>query len=328
MNKIYDVYVNIIGAGLAGMSAAIDLAKKGCHVRLFSVQPSERAASNLAEGGINGALDVMGEDDSIEEHYADTIKGGCYLANSKMVDNLVSAAPKIIYEMQSLGVPFHNENGHIVQRNFGGQKKKRTAYAMSSTGKVLTVALINEVRKYESVGMVQRYCHHRFDKLILDNDGNECVGVQVTDTYKNKQDLHFGNTIIAVGGLNGFFSGLTTGTTANTGFAQAVLFNQGVEFANLEFVQYHPTTVAITGKRMLISEAARGEGGRLFYKKDDGSKCYFMEEKYGERGNLMPRDVISKEMAILDTPVYLDLTGLSDEIWKTRLWDMRAEIIH
>ena len=328
MNKIYDVYVNIIGAGLAGMSAAIDLAKKGCHVRLFSVQASERAASNLAEGGINGALDVMGENDSIKEHYNDTIKGGCYLANSKMVDNLVSAAPPIIYEMQSLGVPFHRENGHIVQRNFGGQKKKRTAYAMSSTGKVLTVALINEVRKHESSGMVQRYCHHRFDKLILDDDGKECVGIQVTDTYKNRQSLYFGNTIIAVGGLNGFFSGLTTGTTANTGFAQAVLFNQGVEFANLEFVQYHPTTVAITGKRMLISEAARGEGGRLFYKKDDGSNCYFMEDKYGERGNLMPRDVISKEMAILDTPVYLDLTGLSDEIWKTRLSDMRAEIIH
>ena len=339
MSKTSDIYINIIGAGLAGMSAAITLARKGCHVRLFSVQPSERAQSNLAEGGINGALDVMGENDSAEEHYTDTMKGGCYLASPAMVKNLTSAAPDIILELADLGVPFHMEEGHIVQRNFGGQKKKRTAYAKSSTGKVLTVALINETRKYEAQELIKRYSHHRFEKLLLSDDGAGCLGVQVIDTYTGCRDIYYGYTIMAVGGLNGFFKGLTTGTTANTSLAQAVLFDQGVEFANLEFIQYHPTTVEITGKRMLISEAARGEGGRLFYYRDSSTnegkevedspvRCYFMEEKYGDRGNLMPRDVISKEIAMLGKQVYLDLTGLSDDIWKNRLSDMREEIIH
>ncbi len=328
MSRVDDTYINIIGAGLAGLSAAITLAKKGCHVRLFSVQPSERAQSNLAEGGINGALDVMGENDSVEEHFNDTMKGGCYLASPKMVKNLTEAAPEIIMDMEKLGVPFHREEGHIIQRNFGGQKKKRTAYAKSSTGKMLTVALISEARKYEALGHIDRYSHHRFEKLVLNKENNTCLGVQIIDTYTHIHSLYFGNTIIAAGGLNGFFRGLTTGTTANTGTLQAVLFSQGVEMANLEFIQYHPTTVRITEKRMLISEAARGEGGRLFCLADDGSRSYFMEEKYGDRGNLMPRDVISKEMAMLKGPAYLDLTNLSNDTWKNKLSDMREEIIH
>ena len=321
-------YVNIIGAGLAGLSAGIALAKKGCHVRLFSVQASERAQSNLAEGGINAALDVMGEADSISEHYNDTMKGGCYIASPKMVKGLTAAAPAIIKELEELGVPFHRENGHIIQRNFGGQKKKRTAYAKSSTGKVLTVALINEARKYEDEGFIERFCHHRFEKLILDDEGKKCLGVQIKDIYTDTQQVYVGLTIMACGGLNGFFEGLTTGTTANTASAAAVIYSQGVEFANLEFIQYHPTTVEITGKRMLISEAARGEGGRLFVKNGDGRRSYFMEEKYGKNGNLMPRDIISKEMAALDSQAYLDLTVISDATWENKLSDMRQEIIH
>lgn len=323
--------VNIIGAGLAGLSAALALAEKKICSRLISVQASERAQSNLAEGGINAALDVMGEKDTVSEHARDTENGGCHLADPAMIRDLTEAAPGIVQSLIELGVPFHRENGHIIQRNFGGQKKKRTAYAKSSTGKVIMAALIDAVRRQESAGLVTRYPHHRFEKLILKN-GN-CAGVQVYDLYRKRTLCLEGMTIIACGGFNGMFGGATTGTTANTGSCAAELFGQGVRFANLEFLQYHPTTTAITGKRMLISEAARGEGGRLFCYKDSGDeqadkKCYFMEEAYGERGNLMPRDVISREMARLGRQVYLDLSEIPDKVWEDRLSDLREEIIH
>ena len=320
------ISVNVIGAGLAGLSAAKELAERGVYVRLFSVQASERAQSNLAEGGINACLDVMGENDTWIEHYEDTMKGGCYLADPDMVKNLTENAPEVVMGMDRLGVPFHRADGHIIQRNFGGQKKKRTTYAMSSTGKVLVVALIDAVRKYEHSGYVKRYPHHRFEKIIIKD--SECAGVQIYDIYTHTRSVFEGPVIIACGGFNGMFPGLTTGTTANTGLAAAELFSQGIEFANLEFIQYHPTTTEITGKRLLISEAARGEGGRLFYIRDDGSYCYFMEDKYGERGNLMPRDVISREMAMLGHQVYLNLMELTEDTWTNKLSDLRDEIMH
>lgn len=323
--KSTDARVNIIGAGLAGLSAARTCAQAGVRVRLVSFQPSERAQSNLAEGGINAALDVMGENDTTQEHFLDTMKGGCYLADPNMVRALTQEAPSVVKDLDLLGVPFHREKDHLIQRNFGGQKKKRTAYAKSSTGKVLTAALIDAVRRFEAEGLVERYPHHRFERLILEND--RVCGALVYDRFRKEELVLEGPVLMACGGMNGLFAGATTGTTANTGSAAAALFAQGVEFGNLEFLQYHPTTVSITGKRLLVSEAARGEGGRLFCL-EDGKKRYFMEEKYGERGNLMPRDVISREMAMLGSPVYLDLTVLDDAVWRVKLPDLRDEIIH
>lgn len=318
--------VNIIGAGLAGLSAALTCARQDIQVRLISLQPSERAQSNLAEGGINAALNVMGEDDAPSYHYEDTMKGGCFMADPNMVRNLTQAAPELVRELDALGVPFHREDGHIVQRNFGGQKKKRTTYAKSSTGKVLMTALTDEVRKYEARGLVQRFAHHRFECLLTEE--GRLTGVQVRDRFTGEGLALDGAVIMACGGMNGLFAGATTGTTANTGSAAAALFSQGVTFANLEFLQYHPTTVSITGKRLLVSEAARGEGGRLFCVGENGERRWFMEEKYGERGNLMPRDVISREMAMLGRQAYLDLTGLDEKTWKVKLSDLRQEVQH
>lgn len=317
--------VNIIGAGLAGLSAAMTLAGKGIKVRLISSQVSERAQSNLAEGGINAALNVMGENDTIAGHFEDTMRGGVYLANPDMVHALTEAAPGIIRQMDALGVPFHREGGHIVQRSFGGQKKKRTAYAKASTGKVLMQALIDEVRRYEAKGLVTRFSHHVFTEPLI--NGNICEGVGIYDSYNGSRNAVYGKVIMATGGFNGMFPGLSTGSTANTGSAAAALFCGGVPFANLEFIQYHPTTCAIAGKRLLISEAARGEGGRLFTCDENGTRHYFMEDKYGEGGNLMPRDVISREMAALDN-AYLDMTQIPKATWDNTLSDLRREIIH
>ena len=142
-----------------------------------------------------------------------------------------------------------------------------------------------------------------------------------------------GAVIIACGGMAGLFDGMTTGSTHNTSDVAATLFAQGVELSNLEFVQYHPTTIGISGKRLLISEAARGEGGRLFVRRN-GEPWYFMEEKYPELKNLMPRDVVSAEMVAVtsrddcEDQVYLDMTGIDKKVWKTRLSDLRDQCVH
>ena len=322
--------VNIIGAGLGGLSAAITLARGGAACRLVSLQASERAQSVLAEGGINAALDTMGEGDSPAEHARDTLKGGCYLESERAVRSLCEGAPDVVRELVRLGVPFQSEGGRLILRPFGGQKKRRTAYARSSTGKVIMTALIDEARKYESRGLIKRMPHHALTGIHV--SGGALGGLTVKDLFTGRYARLEGETILCTGGLNGFFDGLTTGTTQNTGDAAALAFISGVEFSDLEFVQYHPTTVPITGKRMLISEAARGEGGRLFARRG-GVPWYFMEEKYPELGNLMPRDVVSREMwrvmrdPTCDGRVWLDMTGLSDDIWRTRLSDMRAEIM-
>ncbi len=323
--------INIIGAGLAGLSAALTLAEQGVPCNLVSYAPSERSQSVMAEGGINAALDTSGEHDTIEEHYADTLKGGVYLADENAVWGLCSHAPEIVKKLDRLGVPFsHNDKG-IVQRYFGGQKKKRTAYVKASTGKMLVTALIDEVRKYEVKGLITRYPRHRFVQLMLDNGA--CQGVQIADRFTGEPNMLSGAVIIACGGMAGLFDGMTTGSTHNTSDVAATLFAQGVELSNLEFVQYHPTTIGISGKRLLISEAARGEGGRLFVRRN-GEPWYFMEEKYPELKNLMPRDVVSAEMVAVtarddcEDQVYLDMTGIDKKVWKTRLSDLRDQCVH
>lgn len=320
--------VIIIGAGLSGLSAAIALSKAGRKCSLVSLQPSERAQSVLAEGGINACLDTMGENDTVEEHFNDTMRGGCFLADPNAVEALTSHAPETVMWLASIGVPFNMNNGRIIQRNFGGQKKKRTAFAKSSTGKMIMTSLIDEARKYEAQGLIKRYPHHELVRLLVDN--GSCKGVRVRDSYTSLCADMKGIVLLACGGMNGLFPGMTTGTTQNSGDAAAIAFAQGVRLSNLEMLQYHPTTIGIPGKRCLVTEAARGEGGRLFIL-NGNEKYYFMEDRFPELKNLSPRDVVAREMFFVRREfggeVYLDMTGLDEEVWRTKLPDLRAEII-
>ena len=136
--------VLIVGAGLAGLSAALTAAEKGHRAALASSMPSERAQSVM--GGINAALNVKGEDDSPEQHFADTYKAGCELADAAALRGMTEAAPGIVRRLLEMGTQFNRINGEIDQRNFGGQKKKRTAFAQSSTGKQIMTALIDAVK--------------------------------------------------------------------------------------------------------------------------------------------------------------------------------------
>lgn len=312
--------VLIIGSGLSGLSCAIKLAERGITCTLASPYPSERAQSVMAAGGINASLQ---ENDSFELHASDTIKNGGNIAGEKEVKGLCSNATNIVKWLEGLGVVFSRENsGEVSLRAFGGQSKNRTAYAGASTGKQIMTALIRETRKYEEREVIKRLLGRHFHSALI-KDG-KCYGVTLYNEKERKLETVFADAVvIATGGQNLLF-GKTTGSTLCDGYAVAKLYEQGARLKNLEFIQYHPTTVETPQKRMLISEAARGEGGRLYYL-ENGKRVYFMEERYGKNGNLMPRDVVSK--CIYDAPsqVYLDISFLGEKIIKTRLFEV-AEI--
>ena len=322
--------INIIGSGLAGLSAAITLAKKGTASNLVSVQEAQRAQSVMAEGGINAALNVMGEDDNFMNHYEDTMKGGAYLADPNSVYGLCKNAPDIVNWLIELGVPFEMKNGKMIQRNFGGQKKKRTAYVKSSTGKMLMSALIDEARKYESKGLITRYPHHKAADLVVED--NTCKGAILKDEYSGEVITLHGPVILACGGLTGLFRCRTTGSSDNTGQLVSNLFVKGLKMGNLEMIQYHPTTIDIGDKKLLVSEAARGEGGRLMTYRNN-EPYYFMEELYPEEKNLTTRDVATRAIYKImndkecSGDVYLDMTGIKEEIINERLSDMREELL-
>ena len=307
----------IIGGGLSALSCSISLAEKGIASTIVSPYPSERSQSVMAAGGINAAL---GKDDSPETHAEDTLKSGCDIAGEEGGLELCSAAPKIIRCLERLGVVFSREaNGEVALRAFGGQSCNRTAYAGASTGKQIMSALIRETRKYEASEIVKRLPGRQFYSALI-RDG-VCFGALL---YNEKtceiETVYADAVVVATGGQNLLF-GKTTGSALCDGYVAAKLYEQGARLKNLEFIQYHPTTVETPQKRMLISEAARGEGGRLYYI-DNGRRVYFMEERYGKRGNLMPRDIVSK--CIYDAPsqVYLDVAFLGEKVIRSRLQEV------
>ena len=299
--------VCIVGSGIAGLSCAIECAERGMEVILVSPFPSERAQSVLAAGGINAVLSSEGGD-SIESHIEDTLKGGCYIAGKESVKGLCEDAPEIIKKLEKLGTVFSTgENGKIAQRAFGGQSYNRTCYCGSATGKQIVTALVMECRRYEGLGLIQRRLWTDFYKALIKDE--KCYGaVFFNEARMDLEIIYADYLVMATGGQNALF-GKTTGSTLCDGYAQGRLFLQGVELKNAEFIQYHPTTLETQQKMLLVSEAVRGEGGRLYYV-EDGKRVYFMEDLYGEKGNLMPRDIVSRTMERTGKEIYLDITFL------------------
>lgn len=307
----------IIGVGAAGLSAALELAKNGVKSVIVADMPSERAQSVMAEGGINAAF--PSDMDSPALHAEETLRAGRYLADPAAVRDLAENASGIIKELVTIGMSFTlSSEGKPDVRAFGGQSVKRTYYAASNTGKQLMHTLIAQVRRYEVEGTVRRLTGWLFSRLLWKDE--QICGCVLIHANTGEQALLHGKVIIASGGLNGMF-GNATGSVRNTGAVTASLFADGVAVANGEFIQYHPTTVRLRGKNMLITEAVRGEGGRLFALRG-GKPYYFMEEKYPELGNLMPRDVIAREEWALmqrGQQIFLDMCHLDKTVQKNKL---------
>ena len=306
----------IIGSGIAGLSCAISLAEKGIKSVVVSPFPPERSQSVMAAGGIN-AVDLSNAADSVELHIQDTLAGGRYIAGRNAVSALCKAAPSIIEQLERRGTVFTRDaDGTVSRRAFGGQSCPRTCYCGASTGKQIVTALVMECRKYEALGLIERRTWTDFHSALI-HDG-VCSGALLFNEAKFELYPEYADAlVIAAGGQNALF-GKTTGSTACDGYTAGRLFMQGAELKNLEFIQYHPTTMETPHKKMLISEAARGEGGRLFYE-DGGRRVYFLEEKFGAKGNLMPRDIVSREMEETGRQIYLDVSFLGRDVIGKRI---------
>lgn len=340
MQKKQTKDVIVVGGGLAGLSCAMRLAEKGMHVKIVSVTNCKRSHSVCAQGGINAAMNLKGEDDSPLIHAYDTIKGGDFLADQPPVLEMCLSAPGIIKMMERFGCPFNRTlEGNLDFRRFGGTLYHRTAFCGASTGQQLLYALDEQVRRYEVKGQVEKFEHHEFMRLITDQDG-VTLGIVYMDLRNQKLDVLKADAVVMATGGPGLIFKKSTNSTFCTGAAMGRLYKQGMRYANGEFIQIHPTAIPGEDKLRLISESTRGEGGRVWVygdssksiRKPDGSlvPCgktgepwYFLEELYPAFGNLVPRDIAAREILNVcdlglgingEAMVYLDVSHLPENV--------------
>src|SRR5260221_9148045 len=259
--------VIVVGGGLAGLAPAIKIAEAGGHVDLFSIVPVKRSHSVCAQGGINAAKNLKGEGDTTWQHFDDTIYGGDFLANQPPVKAMCEAAPAIIDLLDRMGVTFNRTpEGLLDFRRFGGTLYHRTAFAGATTGQQLLYALDEQVRRYESEGRVNKFEHWEFLSAVLDNN-RVCRGICAMDLRTMEvRTFPCEALIVATGGIGAIF-GKSTNSVVCTGSAQSALYQQGAYYANGEFIQVHPTSIPGEDKLRLMSESARGEGGRVLVPK-------------------------------------------------------------
>jgi succinate dehydrogenase / fumarate reductase flavoprotein subunit len=321
----------VVGGGLAGLAAVIKIAEAGGNVDLFSIVPVKRSHSVCAQGGINAAKNLKGEGDTTDKHFDDTIYGGDFLANQTPVKAMCEAAPGIIDLLDRMGVPFNRTpEGLLDFRRFGGTLYNRTAFAGATTGQQLLYALDEQVRRHESTGHVKKYEGWEFLSAVLDSRG-AARGITAIDLRTMELRSFPADAIILATGGNGALFGKSTNSVVCTGSAQSAIFQQGAYYANGEFIQVHPTCIPGEDKLRLMSESARGEGGRVWVPRiagdkrpikqiPDSDRWYFLEEWYPKYGNLVPRDVATRAihkvvyeygLGLDGQPmVYLDLTHI------------------
>ena len=295
----------VVGGGLAGLSSVIKIAEAGGKVDLFSIVPVKRSHSVCAQGGINAAKNLKGEGDDVGKHFDDTVFGGDFLANQTPVKNMTAMGPAIIDLLDRYGVPFNRTSEGLLDfRRFGGTLYHRTAFAGATTGQQLLYALDEQVRRYESEGKVQKYEGWEFLSAVLDDNG-VCRGICAMDLRSMEVRTFPADAIIICTGGNGAIFGKSTNSVVCTGSAQSALYQQGAYYANGEFIQVHPTAIPGEDKLRLMSESARGEGGRVWVPRKKGDprpsqtipeadRWYFLEEWYPKYGNLVPRDIATR----------------------------------
>ena len=312
-----DNKVIVVGGGLAGLMATIKAAESGANIDLFSIVPVKRSHSVCAQGGINGAVNTKGEGDSPSIHFDDTVYGGDFLANQPPVKAMTDAAPEIIHLLDRMGVMFNRTpEGLLDFRRFGGTLFHRTAYAGATTGQQLLYALDEQVRSFEVKGQVDKYEGWEFLGVIVDDEGR-ARGITAQEITSGEIKTFKADAVIMATGGPGIIFGKSTNSMINTGSAASVVYQQGAVYANGEFIQIHPTAIPGDDKLRLMSESARGEGGRVWTYKD-GKPWYFLEEKYPDYGNLVPRDIATREIFDVcvnqklgingENMVYLDLS--------------------
>lgn len=351
--------VIVVGGGLAGLMTVIKLCEAKVPVDLISLVPVKRSHSVCAQGGINASVNTKGEGDSPQIHLEETAYGGDFLANQPPVKGMAEAAPGIVFMLDRMGVPFNRTpEGLLDFRRFGGTLFHRTAFAGATTGQQLLYALDEQVRRFEIADvvdehgvaipgekMVRKFEFWDFLQTVLDDSGT-CVGCVAQDLKTMQIRFFQGDAVVLATGGCGIIFGRSTMSVICTGTAAAAVYQQGAVYANGEFIQVHPTAIPGADKLRLISESARGEGGRVWVPKDpkdarepreipEKERDYVLERMYPGYGNLVPRDIASR--AIFKTcfhekrgvfnpktgrnenEVYLDLTHKDEKFLRSKL---------
>jgi succinate dehydrogenase / fumarate reductase flavoprotein subunit len=337
--------VIVVGGGLAGLACTIKLAEEGVDVDLFSMVPVKRSHSVCAQGGINACNDIARQQGYSEyEHFDETVLGGDFLADQPPVLEMTTWAPKIIDLLDRMGVPFNRTpEGQRALRLFGGSLYKRTFFAGATTGQQLLYALDEQTRRREAEGRVKKYEFWEFLRPVLHDgpDGTACVGIVAQDMRTMQTRAFRADAVVMATGGNGLVFGKSTMSVICTGGAVSRCYQAGARLGNPEMVQVHPTAIPGEDKCRLISESARGEGGRVWVPRKPGDtrppntipeaeRYYFLEERYPKYGNIVPRDIATREIFQVcqdglgvggGNMVYLDLR---DEVRRIG----RAAILH
>ncbi|MBI2303842.1 MAG: FAD-binding protein [Chloroflexi bacterium] len=308
--------VLVVGAGLAGMRAAVEIAPKADVAVLSKVHPL-RSHSGAAQGGINAAL---GSNDSWEAHMFDTVKGSDYLGDQDAIEIMCQEGPQDIYQMEHLGVPFNRTSqGTLAQRPFGGSGFPRTCFVADITGH----AMLHTMYEYLKRRGVRVY--EEWLVLSLAVEEGVCCGVVALDIASGQiHPMRAKAVILATGGAGRIYWGYSTNGHASTGDGMALAYRAGLPLMDMEFVQFHPTTLKANG--ILLSEGARGEGGYL--RNAAGER--FMAHYASERMELAPRDVVARaeQQEIddgrgVDGCVLLDTRHLGEKVIQERLPQVR-----
>ncbi len=328
--EIHHTDVLVIGSGGAGCRAAIEASKQGLDVTIISKGLSFKSGcTTLAEGGYNAAFGYVDEEDSTEAHFKDTLKGGAYLNDTKLVKILVEEAPERLEELESYGAMFdRQESGKLNQRPFGGQTFRRTCFQGDRTGHEMMTALKEEVIR-RGIKTIEEMI---ITKLLTDDEDGSILGACGL-SLKTSDFLIFQarSTVLATGGA-GWMYPVTSNAMQKTGDGYALAYQVGADLLDMEQVQFHPTGMLYPESRrgVLITEAVRGEGGRLFNSKGER----FMK-KYDPRGELATRDVVARAIyqEIIEGRgtkrggVYLDVTHLPREVIEEKLETMLQQFL-
>jgi succinate dehydrogenase / fumarate reductase flavoprotein subunit len=334
--------VLVIGGGLAGLSATMRLAELGIGVDLISLVPVKRSHSVCAQGGINSVNALTRQQgDSEWKHFDDTVYGGDFLQHQPPVKEMAEWGPRIVDLMDRLGVPFNRTpEGFRDQRRFGGTLYKRTAFAGATTGQQLLYSLDEQVRRWEVEGKVKKWEFWDFLEPVIDDSGR-CRGAICQDLVSMQFRAFPADAVILATGGCGLLYGRSTMSMVCTGSAVSRAYQAGAWYANGEFIQVHPTAIPGADKLRLMSESARGEGGRVWVPRTpqdsrdprdipESERYYFLEDRYPKYGNLVPRDIATREIFDICTTdglsvekdrlcVYLDLTHIPRETLDRKL---------
>ncbi|TNF30739.1 MAG: succinate dehydrogenase (quinone) flavoprotein subunit, partial [Deltaproteobacteria bacterium] len=300
--------VIVVGTGLAGASAAASLAELGYNVQSFCIQDSPRRAHSIAaQGGVNAAKNYPNDGDSIWRLFYDTVKGGDYRAREANVYRLAQVANNIIDQCVAQGVPFARDyGGYLANRSFGGAQVSRTFYARGQTGQQLLLGAYSAMMKEVGKGKIKLYTRREMLDLVMVN--GKARGIIARNVVTGEIERYAADAVLLCTGGYGNVYFLSTNAMASNCSAAWRAHKRGAYFANPCYTQIHPTCIPVHGdhqsKLTLMSESLRNDG-RVWVPKNQGDKRapndipeedrdYFLERKYPSFGNLVPRDVASR----------------------------------